>query len=319
MDPQKIVKEELSDDELVDFGIQLAQLASVAKSNSRKVYHLHFAKDFLMEALERQQGAVVAGGGGRGSVNESCEVEGIVDLDASIDASDSLRAHLAAVLVTLGEDPKVVREKLGPCEVEEEKELIKEEEGMPEVGVATDNGEVSVGANTSAAAVREYIAFDSPHKPTPITENKRSCISREAIKVLPPRSPVIKVSVSERCRKGPKERQRVESVEVLDSGDRSAFLEPTTHSLQRTMLSSSRSYIPLGGLSIEEEEDDDFGVGCYMKLDAAAAENKGGSSMMWSSPPSEVVDRGKDMPHGALILSVMPPEVHDDEGQHVRL
>lgn len=56
-----------------------------------------------------------------------------------------------------------------------------------------------------------------------------------------------------------------------------------------------------------------------MKLDAAAAENKGGSSMMWSSPPSEVVDRGKDMPHGALILSVMPPEVHDDEGQHVRL
>lgn len=33
-----------------------------------------------MEALERQQGAVVAGGGGRGSVNESCEVEGIVDL-----------------------------------------------------------------------------------------------------------------------------------------------------------------------------------------------------------------------------------------------
>lgn len=44
MDPQKIVKEELSDDELVDFGIQLAQLASVAKSNSRKVYHLHFAK-----------------------------------------------------------------------------------------------------------------------------------------------------------------------------------------------------------------------------------------------------------------------------------
>lgn len=56
------------------------------------------------------------------------------DVDASIDASDSLRAHLAAVLVTLGEDPKVVREKLGPCEVEEEKELIKEEEGMPEVG-----------------------------------------------------------------------------------------------------------------------------------------------------------------------------------------
>ncbi|KAF4728954.1 hypothetical protein FOZ63_018881, partial [Perkinsus olseni] len=36
IDPQLIVKKELSDDELVDYGIQLAQLASVAKSNGKK-------------------------------------------------------------------------------------------------------------------------------------------------------------------------------------------------------------------------------------------------------------------------------------------
>ncbi|KAF4710740.1 hypothetical protein FOZ63_017258, partial [Perkinsus olseni] len=108
IDPQLIVKKELSDDELVDYGIQLAQLASVAKSNGKKVHYLHFAKDFLMEALSRQQENI----GCRGINDENMEQQEVLDLDSSIDAADSLRAHLAAVLVTLGEDPQVVREKL---------------------------------------------------------------------------------------------------------------------------------------------------------------------------------------------------------------
>ncbi|KAF4674565.1 hypothetical protein FOL46_004575 [Perkinsus olseni] len=261
-----------------------------------------------MEALSRQQGNI----GCRGIDDENMEQQEVLDLDSSIDAADSLRAHLAAVLVTLGEDPQVVREKLAPCETQED----VAGEAMPAMDVVESVHSTAPVNGSAAAAVRECIAFDSPQKSSSAgkTEGKAGRLWVEASKALP-RPPPAKVSV-EGPRKRPVERERVKSVEVLDpgggSGGSSLFLEPTTHSLQRTMLSMSRNYVPLGGLSIDEEDDEDaLKDGCYMRLDSTDAK---GGSVLWSSPPSELAtERSKAIAPSALMLSTMRPDMLDDQ------
>ncbi|KAF4674659.1 Serine/threonine-protein kinase ulk2 [Perkinsus chesapeaki] len=338
IDPESIIKEDLTDDELVDYGIQFAQCASVAKSNGKKLYYLHFSKDFLMEALGRQQRSLAAnrslnrGDGGSPQWNE-------VDIDSSIAASESLRAHLAAVLVTLGEDPNVIREKLFLREVREEAGGDGEESLVGQTAEAEGYDSLRSDASNndaSAAAVRECIAFDSPAPPpaaaaqsgdadkvsssTGRSKGSRKASTTKSKKVpLPPAKLTIEVPKSRSV-----ERQRVKSVEVLDagaSGGSSLFLEPTTHSLQRTMLSMSRSYAPLGGLSIDEDHED----AGYMRLDSMECRECPPGSALWSSPPSEV-DEGcckaammTSASGGMLMLSSMPSLLELSDDHRMRL
>ncbi|KAF4655685.1 hypothetical protein FOL47_009331 [Perkinsus chesapeaki] len=88
--------ESMTEDQLIHKGIACVQEASVTKDKFRRERQLKKAKGLLMEALQRQQGRDRPVSG-----NEKPR-EG-----------DAVTVHLAAVLLSLGEDPDDVRRMLG--------------------------------------------------------------------------------------------------------------------------------------------------------------------------------------------------------------
>ncbi|KAF4657003.1 hypothetical protein FOL47_008644 [Perkinsus chesapeaki] len=83
----------LTEDQLIHKGIACAQAASVTKDETKRVKQLKEAKRFLMAALDRQQ-----------------KSDNVSRLQPS--SADAVSFHLAAVLLSLGEDPVEVRKRL---------------------------------------------------------------------------------------------------------------------------------------------------------------------------------------------------------------
>ncbi|KAF4681590.1 hypothetical protein FOZ60_011932 [Perkinsus olseni] len=90
--------ESMTEDELIHKGIACVQEASVTKEKFRRERQLKKAKAMLMEALQRQRQRTATDNG---------------DHVATPREGDAVTVHLAAVLLSLGEDPDDVRKMLG--------------------------------------------------------------------------------------------------------------------------------------------------------------------------------------------------------------
>ncbi|KAF4685831.1 hypothetical protein FOZ60_006067 [Perkinsus olseni] len=90
--------ESMTEDELIHKGIACVQEASVTKEKFRRERQLKKAKAMLMEALQRQRQRMATDNG---------------DHVATPREGDAVTVHLAAVLLSLGEDPDDVRKMLG--------------------------------------------------------------------------------------------------------------------------------------------------------------------------------------------------------------